>query len=242
MNRKLLLIVMGLLLIPIGMVAQSWESGTSKTGSVSKTVNDVWFSVTLTEDGQVDFTFEPLGNTSSENITLYAVVDGENVQRAFAWVDGSNRTLTCPNLKPGTYKVKVSANPKNDKASGTFRLHYTFTAPFYKTDPTPNDTWGECPLLQDGVTMHGHLGYAYGSADVDVVDWFRFEVPKDGKLTFELVNSSTLKVGFGTLNVLNAEGTDVQQRNGMWFDQSDVSFVFEIPEVAEAEATEAAAE
>ena len=232
MRRNLLLLIVGLLLLPVGMTAQTWESGTSKNGSVSKNVREVWYSVTLPEDGQVDFTFEPLGNTSSENITLYAVVDGENQQRAFAWVDGSNRTLTCPNMKPGTYKVKVAASPKNDKASGTFRLHYTFTAPFYKTDPTPNDTWDDCPLLEDGVTMHGHMGYAYSSADVDNIDWFRFEVPKDGKLTFELISTSTLKIGFGSLNVLNADGTEVNQRNGMWFDKSDESLIFEIPDVS----------
>ena len=222
MKRKLLLIILGLLLIPIGMLAQ-WESGTSKTGSVSSKVHDVWFSITLPEDGQVDLTLEPLGNIRSENLTLYAVVDGENVQRAFAWVDGSNRTLTCPNLKPGTYKVKVNASLKNDKASGTFRLHYTFTAPHYKTDPTPNDTWNDCPLLQDGVTLDGHMGYAYAPSDVDDVDWFQIQVPKDGKLTFEVVTTSTLKIGFGTLNVLNADGTEVQQRNGMWLDKSDSS-------------------
>ena len=231
MKRKLLLIILGLLLIPIGMKAQ-WESGTSKTGTVSSKVHDVWFSITLPEDGQVDLTLEPLGNIGSENLTLYAVVDGENVQRAFAWVDGSNRTLTCPNLKPGTYKVKVNASLKNDKASGTFRLHYTFTAPHYKTDPTPNDTWDDCPLLQDGVTLDGHMGYAYAPSDVDDVDWFQIQVPKDGKLTFEVVTTSTLKIGFGTLNVLNADGTEVQQRNGMWLDKSDVSLVFEIPDVA----------
>lgn len=231
MKRKLLLVVLGLLLIPFGMKAQ-WESGTSKTGSVSSKVHDVWFSITLPEDGQVDLTLEPLGNIGSENLTLYAVVDGENVQRAFAWVDGSNRTLTCPNMKPGTYKVKVNANPKDSKASGTFRLHYTFTAPYYKTDPTPNDTWDACPLLESGVTMHGHLGYAYAPNDVDDVDWFQIQVPKDGKLTFEVVTTSTLKIGFGTLNVLNADGTEVQQRNGMWLDKSDVSLVFEIPDVA----------
>ena len=231
MKRKLLLIVLGLLLIPIGMMAQ-WESGTSKTGSVSSKVHDVWFSITLPEDGQVDLTLEPLGNIGSENLTLYAVVDGENVQRAFAWVDGSNRTLTCPNLKPGTYKVKVNASPKDNKVSGTFRLHYTFTAPYYKTDPTPNITWNDCPMLESGVTLHGHLGYAYAPSDVDDVDWFQIQVPKDGKLTFEVVTAPTLKIGFGTLNVLNADGTEVQQRNGMWLDKSDVSLVFEIPDVA----------
>ena len=227
-----LLTMLTLLLAPLFASAQAWESGTSKTGSVSKNVNDVWFSITLPEDGEVSLTAEPLTNVNLKNITLYAIVDGENVQRDFAWVDGSNRTLTCPNLKPGTYKVKMYATPKNDKTSGTFRLHYTFTAPFYKTDPTPNITWDDCPLLEDGVTLHGHMGYAYAPSDIDDVDWFKIEVPKDGKLTFELWSAPTLKVGFAELCVLNAEGTDVQRRNGQWLDHPDSTLVFEIPDVA----------
>ena len=139
-TTKLLKILVLMLAVPLGMVAQSFESGTSKVGSVSSKVSGVWFTITLPEDGQVDLTFEPLGNTSGENLSIYAVVDGEKDRRAFAWVDGENRTLTCPNLKPGTYKVLVHANVRNNKVSGRFRLHYTFTAPFYKTDPTPNAT------------------------------------------------------------------------------------------------------
>ena len=231
MNRKYLLMIFVLLLIPIGMMAQ-WESGTSKTGSVSSKVNDVWFTITLPEDGEISLTAEPLGNINLRNITVYAIVDGENSQRAFGWVDGSNRTLTCSNLKPGTYKVKVNANPKNDKASGTFRLHYTFTAPYYKTDPTPNITWDDCPMLQDGVTMDGHLGYAYSNSDIDNVDWFKIEIPKDGKLTFEVWSSSTLTIGMATLNALNTDGTEVQQRNSKWLDYRDTTLVFEIPDVS----------
>ena len=231
-TTKLLKILVLMLAVPLGMVAQSFESGTSKVGSVSSKVSDVWFTITLPEDGQVDLTFEPLGNTSGENLSIYAVVDGEKDRRAFAWVDGENRTLTCPNLKPGTYKVLVHANVRNNKVSGRFRLHYTFTAPFYKTDPTPNATWDDCPLLTDGVTLDGHMGYAYGNADIDNVDWFKIEVPKDGKLTFELWSAPTLTIGFAELCALNADSTKVERRNGKWLDYPDSTLVFEIPEVS----------
>ena len=232
MCKRTLFLLLIWLLIPVGIIAQTFESGTSKTGSVSKQVHDVWYTINLTEDGEVSFTCERLSNISSEHITIYAVVDGENVQRASGWVDGGNRTLTCSNLKPGTYKVKMSANPKDSKYSGTYRLTYNFTAPYYKTDPTPNDTWDDCPLLEDGVTMHGHLGYAYSPSDTDTDDWFRIDVPKDGKLTIETRTSATLRFGFVTFNVLNAEGNDVQQRNGTWRDIADSTLVWEIPDVA----------
>jgi len=224
-----LLAMLTLLLIPLWASAQYWESGTSKTGSVSKNVNDVWYTISLPEDGEVSLTVEPLSNINLRNITLYAIVDGENVQRAFAWVDGPNRTLTCPNLKPGIYRVKMNANPKNDKASGTFRLTYIFTAPTVKTDPTPNDTWDDCPLLEDGVTLGGHLGYSYDNADTDVQDWFKIEVPKDGKVQFEFRSAPTLTAGCVYLYALNAEGTDLVSRGSKWFDYRDSTMVFEVP-------------
>ena len=224
-----LLAMLTLLLIPLWVSAQYWESGTSKTGSVSKKVNDVWYTISLPEDGEVSLTAEPLSNINLRNITLYAIVDGENVQRDFAWVDGSNRTLTCPNLKPGIYRVKMNANPKNDKASGTFRLTYIFTAPTVKTDPTPNDTWDDCPLLEDGVTLGGHLGYSYDNADTDVQDWFKIEVPKDGKVQFEFRSAPTLTAGCVYLYALTAEGTDLVSRGSKWFDYRDSTLVFEVP-------------
>ena len=231
MRRKQLLTTLVLLLTaPLWVMAQQyWESGTSKTGAVSKNVHDVWYTISLPEDGEVTITHEPLGNISGENITLYAVVDGENVQRDFSWVDGSNRTFNCPNLKPGIYKVKMHANPRNDKASGTYRLTYVFTAPTVKTDPTPNATWDDCPLLQSGVTLGGHMGYAYAPADVDNVDWFKIDVPKDGKVQFEFRSAPTLTVGYVELCALNAEGTDVMRRGGQWLDHPDSTLVFEVP-------------
>ena len=232
MKHRLLISLLTLLMLPLAASAQYWESGTSKTGSVSSKVQDVWYTISLPEDGEVTFTYERLSNIGSENVTLYATVDGENVQRAFGWVDGSNPTLTCPNLKPGTYRVKLHASPRDSRVSGTYRLTYVFTAPTVKTDPTPNDTWDDCPLLQDGVTLGGHMGYAYAPSDTDKDDWFRIDVPKDGKLTIETRTAPTLKFGYVTLNVLNADGTDVQQRNAIWRDIADSTLVWEIPDVA----------
>ena len=229
MRKKSLSLVLLALLSPLWVMAQYWESGTSKTGSVSKYVHDVWYTISLPEDGEVTITHERLGNISGENITLYAVVDGENAQRAFSWVDGDNRTFNCPNLKPGIYKVKMHANPSNDKASGTYRLTYVFTAPTVKTDPTPNDSWQDCPLLESGVMLGGHMGYAYAPADVDNVDWFKIVVPKDGKAQFEFRSAPTLTVGYVELCALNAEGTDVMRRGGQWLDHPDSTLVFEVP-------------
>ena len=228
-QKHLLTTLLLLLAAPIVALAQYWESGTSKTGSVSKNVHDVWYTISLPEDGEVSLTVEPLMNISRERLTIYAIVDGENVQRDFAWVDGPNRNLTCPNLKPGIYKVKLTADPRDSDFSGTYRITYVFTAPTVKTDPTPNDTWQDCPLLQDGVTQGGHLGYAYSNADKDVQDWFKIEVPKDGKVQFEFRSNSTLTVGNTSLHALNAEGTGLMQRGSKWLDYRDSTLVFEVP-------------
>ena len=43
----LFLIMMLALAVPLGMMAQYFESGTSKTGSVSKNVHEVWYTTIL---------------------------------------------------------------------------------------------------------------------------------------------------------------------------------------------------
>ncbi len=221
--------MLSVLLAPLAASAQYWESGTTKTGSVSKNVRDVWYTISLPEDGEVSLTCERLSNIGSENLTIYAIVNGENVQRAFQWVDGSERTLTCPNMKPGVYKVKMNASPRDTDYSGTYRLTYTFTAPTVKTDPTPNATWQDCPSLQDGVTLGGHLGYAYSNPDIDNQDWFKIEVPKDGKVQFEFRSAPTLIAGYAELMALNAEGSDVMRRGAKWLDYPDSTLLFEVP-------------
>jgi hypothetical protein len=158
--------------------------------------------------------------------------DGDDVaQRNGMWLDKSDENLIfeIPDVAAGTYYIRLPLY----SGYGIYHLTPRFTPSVVDSDPEPNDTWDTATLLTDAQLQNAHLGYFYNSSIYsDKVDWFKIEVPEDGKLTFEARSSSTLTLGFCTLNTLNTEKGEVEQRNGMWFDKRDANIVFEIPDVS----------
>ena len=237
MKRKLLLIILGLLLIPIGMMAQYWESGTQKTNSFysytsggntySKT--EVWYDIKAESDGKMEFGSTSLGNVRVEGITLYAVVDGELV-----WVAGGTQLLVAEDIAAGLYRVKINGRPTDKNGQGgNFVASYILYPEDYVNDPEPNDTWELAYGIKSGNPQHGHLGYKRGGYR-DTEDWFMIVVPDEGSVTFTTHSSSKLRLGYLGMYTLNAEGTGVNFRNDKWMDgeRKDTTIVYTIPDVA----------
>ena len=51
-TRRLIITLLLMLSVPLGMMAQFFESGTTKTGSVSSKVHEAWYTINLPEDGE----------------------------------------------------------------------------------------------------------------------------------------------------------------------------------------------
>lgn len=232
-TRRLFLIMMLALAVPLGMMAQYFESGTSKTGSVSKNVHEVWYTINLPEDGEVQIVARELSNINLNTVEIHAVDKGEPHWRTQGNETGGVASLACSNLAKGVYKIKVSAAPRSDKMSGTFRISYLFVAPVLKTEPEPNNEWKEAASLADAVTQSGHWGYDYYNS-TDVMDWYKIEVPADGKLTFQTKSDATLRLGRLELFPLKADGSDVAWRTQKDMDGygKDTTVVYEIPNVS----------
>ena len=237
MKRKLLLIILGLLLIPIGMLAQYWESGTQKTNSFysytsggntySKT--EVWYDIKAESDGKMEFGSTPLGNVRIDGITLYAVVDGELV-----WVAGGTQLLVAEDIAAGLYRVKINGRPTDKNGQGgNFVASYILYPEDYVNDPEPNDTWELAYGIKSGNPQHGHLGYKRGGYR-DTEDWFMIVVPDEGSVTFTTHSSTKLRLGYLGMYTLNTEGTGVSFRNDKWMDgeRKDTTIVYTIPDVA----------
>ncbi len=237
MKRKLLLIVLGLLLIPIGMMAQYWESGTQKTNSFysytsggntySKT--EVWYDIKAESDGKMEFGSTPLGNVRIDGITLYAVVEGELV-----WVAGGTQLLVAEDIAAGLYRVKINGRPTDKNGQGgNFVASYILYPEDYVNDPEPNDTWELAYGIKSGNPQHGHLGYKRGGYR-DTEDWFMIVVPDEGSVTFTTHSSTKLRLGYLGMYTLNTEGTGVSFRNDKWMDgeRKDTTIVYTIPDVA----------
>ena len=234
MRTKTLLMTWVLMLaIPLGMLAQSFESGTSKTGSVSSKVGTVWYTINLPEDGEAQIVARELSNINLNTVEIHAIKDGKTNWRTQANENDGVASLTVSNMAKGVYKIKVTGTPRSDKMSGTFQISYLFVAPVLKTDPEPNDEWKKAASLTDAVTQSGHLGYDYYNS-TDMVDWYKIEVPADGKLTFQTKSDVTLRLSTLELFPLNADGSDVTWRTNKDMDgyNKDTTVVYTIPNAA----------
>lgn len=231
-NIYLLLLALLTLAVP-RVTAQTLENGDVKTGRFTETQHEVWYTLTLQTEGDATIAVNSVSNVRIDGLDLYAEYNGENHWRTGSiWVEGG-RILTCSDMGIGTYKVKVTGSPTNNATSGTFQITCVLSQPSYKSDPEPNGTWQQAAFLTNGVTMPGRMGYQFYN-DRDNTDWFRLEVPEDGKLTFETKSDQSLRLGSLNLYTLNADGADVSWRTAKDMDGygRDTTIVFEIPNVS----------
>ncbi len=213
--------------------AQTLENGDVKTGRFTETQHEVWYTLTLQTEGDASIAVNSVSNVRIDGLDLYAEYNGENHWRTGSvWIEGG-RILTCADMGIGTYKVKVTGRPTNNATSGTFQITCLLSQPSYKSDPEPNGTWQQAAFLTQGETMPGRMGYQFYN-DRDNTDWFRLEVPEDGKLTFETKSDQSLRLGSLNLYTLNADGADVSWRTSKDMDGygRDTTIVFEIPNVS----------
>ena len=231
-NIYLLLLALLTLSLPGIVNAQTLENGDVKTARFTDTQREVWYTLTLQAEGDATITVSPVSNVRLESLDLYAEVDGENHWRTgSSWVEDS-RVLICTDMGIGTYKVRVKGYPTNNATSGTFQIICVLGQPSRKSDPEPNDTWKQAASLTDGETMPGRMGYQFYN-DRDNVDWFKLEVPEDGKLTIETKSDPALRLGSINLHTLKTDGSDVSWRTSKDMDGygKDTTIVFEIPNV-----------
>ena len=182
--KRLLLLLTWLIAVPIGMLAQgsSWDTATmlnnggTGSGTLDNDNQDAWFMVEVPEEGKVTIT-----ETIDGDLTLYAMyfcnADASERKREGHYY-GSGRTLEVTNVGKGTYYIHV----QRSGGSGTFKINYQFTACPYANDSEPNDEAGQGDILENGKTVQGRLGYLDANGYHDKDDWYRIEVPEDGRV------------------------------------------------------------
>ena len=193
--RRLLFFLLAMLALPIGMLAQgsSWDTATmlnnggTGSGTLDNDNQDAWFKVEVPEEGKVTIT-----ETLDGDLTLYAMyfcnADAKERNREGHYY-GSGRTLEVTNVGKGTYYIHV----QRSSGSGTFKINYQFTACPYANDSEPNDEAGLGDILENGKTVQGRLGYLDANGYCDKDDWYKIDVPKDGRV--QLIFDCELRTG-----------------------------------------------
>lgn len=216
--RKLLLLLVFALALPIGMLAAgtTWQEaielsqGGSSKGSLSKDVTVQWFKIVVPEDGDVTIKVTPSGDLGLNYTTLYAK-DSQNEMhnRGNHWGEGS---FTANDCAAGTYYVEV----KRNSGSGKFTITYSFKAmsDSYKDDTEPTDTWQKAKKLTSGKKATGHLGYQYYN-DRDEVDWYKISVPENGTVKVTVIAHGDLALNYTTLYAKDSQN-EMHSRGNVW--------------------------
>ena len=192
-----------------------------------------WYKIVVPEEGKLTFVLKAEPTLRISWLSMHTPnAEGTDVkERNSRWMDNGGKDTTLvyevPDVAIGTYYVLLQRN----SGYGGYRLTPYFTSHADEADPEPNDTWAEALPLKSGPAVTGQLGYNYNN-NTDIQDWYRIEVPKEGAVVVSIKTESTLRMSWASLNVPNADSTDVVQRNSMWIDAAgkDTTLVFNSPD------------
>ena len=198
-----------------------------------------WYKIEVPDEGTVTFSTTTCVS-ATENLRLYYLGmhtpndEGTNVNfRNDKNMDGGGKDTTVvysvPDCAPGTYYVRL----RRSSGHGSYKLKYTFTPNSHKADAPGNDVWNKPLDLALDTPTQGRLGYNYFN-NTDTEDWYKIEVPADGKLTFLTKSEPTLRLYYLGMYTPNVEGTNVNFRNDKNMDGGgkDTTVVYEVPNVS----------
>jgi len=186
MRRQLQLLIVLLLALPIGMLAQgTWQTATliSNGGSGNATLDkdhgEAWFKIEVPSDGRVKLTQSLGGNLAIYNV-FFCWIEGSKAQSrtSMGYYPKDGQSMEVTDVAQGTYYVQVQRNG----GEGTISLSYQFTASGYTNDEEPNNEAGSGTFIANGQTVQGHIGYLDDANVRDVDDWYKIEVTQDGRV------------------------------------------------------------
>ena len=188
MKRLFLLITM-ILAMSTGMLAQgtTWQTATtinrggSGTGTLDNNNNDVYFKIDVPEEGSVKITMTLTGNLSMNFVELcwYRASDNSYPSRiSTGWYPESGKSFEMTNAGKGTYYLHAQRRG----GGGTVTLNYQFTACSLANDNESNDAAGSGVTLINNQAKQGRIGYRDANDKLDEDDWYKIEVPQDGRV------------------------------------------------------------
>ena len=195
------------------------------TDDTGLTDDNDWFKIIVPEEGKVEFTFNP----SQENelninwIRLYRIdEEGNTKERNYSGMGKEEKVVSITDVGIGTYYLQVN----RWSGHGGYTLKYQFTPCPYGNDAENNDEYSKASVLISGETIDCRLGYTDDTGLTDDNDWFKIEVPKNGKaeFTFNPSQEYELNINWIRLYRIDEEG-NTKERNysGMGKEEKVVS-------------------
>ncbi|MBR4729575.1 MAG: hypothetical protein IK075_04885, partial [Prevotella sp.] len=221
--KRLFLLLTWLIALPIGMLAQgtTWQSATTinsgetKSGSLygyeNSERNDEWYKIVVPEEGTVEFTLTPGGNLDINFIKVFRLKDdGELEQRNYSGIGKEEKVVSITDIGIGTYYVQIH----RWSGGNSYTMKYKFTACPIGNDAEPNNEYDKGSLLESGKTIDCRLGYTDDTGLTDNDDWFKIEVPEEGKIEFTIDPSQGIDLDINFIKIFRLKNDrTLEQRN-----------------------------
>ena len=188
--RRIILFLTILLTVPLGLRAQgtSWQTatklsnGSTGTGTLSGSQQNAWFKVEVPEEGTVKLNLSCGGSLSLYRFVFAFVKDNDWYTRGDKYYPEQSSEMELTDVGKGTYYIYLIRSG----GEGTFSVQYQFTACPYANDEEPNDKFGQGVTIINGQTLEGRMGYRDATDYLDDTDWYKIEVPQDGRVQMAL--------------------------------------------------------
>ncbi len=170
----------------------------------------VYYTINLPADGALSVTSE-----FTDTVGIYADLfyqDGTNrIGRNDHWYTSDPRTFTVPNLRAGSYVLRV----QHRQGEGYGSLQNKFV-PTLSVDAEPNDVWSFNSSFTTDQTITGHIGF-HGNGRTDTIDCYLLDIPDDGSLTMNSFMEDTGAVYFDFFALRENSSSSRLLRNDHWY-------------------------
>ena len=229
--KKLQLLLLLLLALPIGMLAQgsTWQTatlinnGSSGSAALDEKTGEAYFKIVVPEEGRALITMTLSGDLSMNwaDIYWYRASDGSYQSRkSTGWYPKNGATIDLTNAGKGTYYLRAQRRG----GGGTVTLKYQFTPCSYANDAEPNDDWGTGTTLESGKTVEGRIGYRDEKDYVDDNDCYKIVVTEDGRvdLTYQFDQTYELTMNWIDMDWYRASDGSYQGRKSTgWYPEAN---------------------
>ena len=184
-----------------------------------------WYKIEVPEDGTVELEYD-LDQTYELKLNWmdfrwYKASNNDYPSRASTgWYPSDNGKLAITNVSVGTYYIQMQRR----SGHGGYTLKYTFTPSSFEKDAEPNDNKGEGTEIAIGETVQGHLGFRDATDNVDDNDWYKIEVPGDGRidLVYDLDQTNELAINWMDVRWYKASNDDYPSRESTgWYPKAN---------------------
>ena len=219
--KKLQLLLLLLLALPIGMLAQgsSWQTATlinqggSGSGSLDKNNSDDWFKIVVPEEGKVTISLTLSSDLSIKWLDYLWVKNNSAYSRTTKWYMKNGESLVVDDAGAGTYYLHI----QRDGGAGSYSLNYQFSACPYANDVEPNDENGQGTEIAVGQTIQGRIGYLDANDYRDNYDSYKITVPQDGRVQLIVNCEKTYNLQMKWLDVNRKQGESYYSRATKWY-------------------------